>query len=249
MEWRDEAVIIGLRRHGETSVIVEAMTRAHGRHLGLVRGGRSRRYAAMLQPGNSVEVIWRARLDEHLGQYQIEPMALRAARFIDSAAALYALSTVAAHLRLLPEREVHEPLYEALLVLLDHLTEARTVCALIARFERALLSDLGFGLDLDACAATGETDDLIWVSPKSGRAVSRAAGAPYAGRLLTLPGFLREGAGEAALTAACLGDAFRLTGYFLERHVLEPRGLALPDQRAQLLALAGEVTSAGAVPI
>jgi len=249
MEWRDEGVIIGVRRHGETSVIVEAMTRGHGRHLGLVRGGRGRRYAPMLQPGNSVELLWRARLDEHLGLYQIEALALRAARFIDSPAALYALNTIGAHLRLLPERDAHEPLYEALLVLIDHLAEPATACALLARFERTLLAELGFGLDRERCAATETDVDLIYVSPRSGRAVSRQAGAPYADRLLALPSFLRQHGPGAGMTPACLADAFRLTGYFLERHVLEPRGLAMPLQRASLLHLANQYTSASAIPI
>ena len=229
MEWRDEAVIIGLKRHGETSVILEAMTRGHGRHLGMVRGGRSRRQAPVMQPGNSVDLIWRARLDEHLGVYAVEATTLRAARLIDSAAALYAL---------LSERDPHEALYEALLIILDHLADALTVGALLARFERALLAELGFGLDLDACAATGATQDLVWVSPKSGRAVSRAAGAPYAERLLPLPGFLRDGDGGSP-QAGDIAAALRLTGYFLERHVIAPRGLAMPDARAGLIALLG----------
>ncbi|MCA0424080.1 MAG: DNA repair protein RecO [Proteobacteria bacterium] len=237
MEWQDEGVVIGLKRHGESSVIMEAMTRAHGRHLGLVRGGRSRRHAATLQPGNSVSLTWRARLEDHLGTYEVEPLILRAAGFIDSAAALYALATVSAHLRLLPERDVHLGLYEALLVLVDHLSEPRTIGVLLARFERALLDDLGFGLDLDRCAATGAAEDLVWVSPKSGRAVSAAAGAPYADRLLPLPAFLR---GEGTFVPpGAIDHALRLTGFFLERHVLHPRGLAMPDQRAVLLALAG----------
>lgn len=238
MEWQDEAVIIGLKRHGETSVILEAMTPGHGRHLGLVRGGRSRRQAPVLQPGNSVQLTWRARLDEHLGLYAVEPTMLRAARFIDSAAALYALNTVTAHLRLLPERDPHATLYAALLVILEHIADAPTVGALLARFELALLSELGFGLDLDACAATGTTEELIWVSPKSGRAVSRGAGAPYAERLLPLPGFLRDDAG-AMPDAAAIRQGLALTGYFLERHVVEPRGLAMPEARGSLIGLVG----------
>lgn len=238
MEWRDEAVIIGIKRHGETSVILEAMTRGHGRHLGLVRGGRSRRQAPVMQPGNSVDLVWRARLDEHLGLYAVEPTQLRAARFIDTAAALYALNTVTAHLRLLPERDPHAQLYDALLVILDHVADPATVGALLARFELALLSELGFGLDLDACAATGSTQELVWVSPRSGRAVSRDAGAPYADRLLALPGFLHEG-GEAAPTAADIAAALRLTGYFLARHVVEPRGLSMPEARGSLIGLLG----------
>lgn len=239
MEWRDEGVIIGLKKHGESSVILEAMTRAHGRHLGLVRGGRSRRHAAALQPGNSVALTWHARLEDHLGMYEVEPTSLRAARFIDSAAALYALSIVSTHLRLLAEREVHEDLYEALLVLIDHLTVPRTIAALLARFELALLGELGFGLDLDACAATGTTQDLIYVSPKSGRAVCATAGAPYADRLLPLPAFLRIGEGTDVPPGA-LQQGLKLTGYFLERRVLEPRGLIMPNQRTALIVLAGE---------
>lgn len=236
MEWRDEGIIIGLRRHGEASLILEAMTRAHGRHMGLVRGGRSRRQAPLLQPGNAVELTWRARLDEHLGTYAVEVTQARAAGFLGSAAALYALDTVSAHLRLLPERDPHEPLYEALDVIIAHLDTPATACALIARFEVALLADLGFGLDLGACAATGGTQDLVYVSPKSGRAVSRSAGEPYRDRLLALPDFLKADA--AGRGTASLADAFRLTGHFLERHVLQPRGLPMPESRAALLALA-----------
>ena len=239
MEWRDEGVIIGLKKYGETSVILEAMTRAHGRHLGIVRGGRSRRHAAMLQPGNSVDLVWRARLDGHLGMYQVEATRMRAAGVIDSAAALYALGTVACHLRLLPERDAHEELYDALLVLLDHLSDARTACALLARFERALLGDLGFGLDFACCAATGTTDDLVYVSPKTGRAVCRTAGEPYRDRLLPLPGFMRGERATEPMPTGAIADALHLTGYFLTRHVFEPRGLAMPDQRAHLLVLSG----------
>ena len=240
MEWRDEGVIIGLKKHGETSVILEAMTRAHGRHLGMVRGGRGRRHAPMLQPGNSVDLVWRARLDGHLGMYQVEATTMRAAGVIDSAAALYALGTVAAHLRLLPERDPHEELYDALLVLLDHMSDPRTVCALLARFERALLGDLGFGLDFDCCAATGSRDDLVYVSPRTGRAVSRAAGEPYRDRMLPLPAFMLDRRAEGPIPPRAISEALRLTEYFLSRHVLQPRGLAMPDQRAALLLLSGE---------
>ena len=237
MEWRDDGIIIGLRRHGEANVILEAMTRAHGRHLGLVRGGRGRRQAPLLQPGNAVDLTWRARLDEHLGTYAVEVTQVRAARFLGSAAALYALNTVAEHLRLLPERDPHGPLFEALDVIIAHLDEPATACALIARFELALLGDLGFGLDLETCAATGNNEDLVFVSPKSGRAVSRVAGEPYADRLLPLPCFLKPRAASQQC-APQLAEAFRLTGYFLERHVLQPRGLAMPESRAALLTLA-----------
>ncbi len=135
MEWRDEAVILGTRRHGETSAILEVMSRAHGRHLGLVRGGRSRRRLPVLQPGNHVEIVWRARLDEHLGTFQVEPLTLHAGRLFDSAVAVYGLQTLAAHLRLLPERDPHAALFETLLVMLDHLEDPAAAAELVVRFE------------------------------------------------------------------------------------------------------------------
>ena len=237
MEWRDEGIILGMKRFGETSVILEAMTRSHGRHLGIVRGGRGRRLAPVLQPGNSVDLVWRARLDEHLGMYVVEPTMLRAAGMMESAGALHALNTVTTHLRLLPERDPHEPLFEAFQIILAHVSELTTACALIARLELALLGDLGFGLDLEECAATGTTQELIYVSPKSARAVCRSAGEPYKDRLLPLPDFMKDFRPDGSVTPTALLDAFRLTGFFLERNVLGPRGLSMPDQRASLLAL------------
>ena len=228
MEWRDEGIILGTRRHGETSAILEVMTRGHGRHLGMVRGGRSRRMQPILQPGNRVEVTWRARLDEHLGLYQVEPVELCAARLFDSACAVFGLQTLVGHLRLLPERDPHGVLYEMFLLLLEHLDEPASAGELVVRFELLVLDELGFGLDLERCAATGTRDDLVYVSPKSGRAVSRAAGMPWADRMLALPGFLRRGSGVRADPAA-LEEAFRLTGFFFARHVYEPRGMA-PDE-------------------
>ncbi len=233
MEWKDEGVILGVRRHGETSVIVEIMTREHGRHMGLVRGGRSARWRAVLQPGNSVHLTWRARLDEHLGVFTCEPENLRAAMLMESATGLYGLQLMAAHLRLLPERDPHEALYRAGLVILDHLDEPDRAAALMTRFELALLEELGFGLDLSACAATGAKLELIWVSPKSGRAVSRAAGEPWADQLLALPPFMqnqRMGSG-ISVDAQAAGQGFALTRFFLDRHVLGPRGVKPPEAR------------------
>lgn len=224
MQWTDEAIFLGARRHGETSIIAEVMTRARGRHLGMVRGGRSRTMQPVLQPGNRVEVTWRARLDEHLGEFRVEPVTLRAARLMESATAVYGVQALAALLRLLPEREPHPHLFDALDVILDHLEEPATAGELFIRFELEVLNDLGFGLDLDQCAATGRRDDLAFVSPKTGRAVCREAGSPWADRMLALPGFLNPGATKAA-NGESLAEAFRLTGFFLNRHVYEPRGL------------------------
>ncbi len=237
MQWSDEGIIIGTRRHGETSLIVELMTPAHGRHLGLVRGGRSRRQQPILQPGNSVNATWRARLDEHLGTYTVEPTHQRAARLIESAVGLYGIQMLGGLLRLLPERDPHPRLYEGLAAVLDWFGEPLIAGALIARFELGLLDDLGFGLDLERCAATGSNDDLAFVSPKSGRAVSRSAGEPYAARMLKLPRFLLEPASAAPADSEALAQAFALTGYFLARHVFEPRGIEPPEARERFIAL------------
>lgn len=230
MEWRDEGIILGLRKHGETSVIAEVMTKAHGRHLGIVRGGRSKRLQPVLQPGNSVDLVWRARLDEHLGQYQIELLNARAGRLMESAIGVHGVQAMAALLRLLPERDSHPRLHDAFAIILDSLDTPAEAGALYVRFELAVLEDLGFGLDLTACAATGARTDLVYVSPKSGRAVSAAAGAPWADRMLALPAFLPDRT-QACTSAETLGQAFRLTGYFLGRHVFEPRGVEPPISR------------------
>jgi DNA repair protein RecO (recombination protein O) len=236
MQWVDEAIVLGVKRHGEASAILEVMTRAHGRHLGLVRGAAGARLRPVLQPGNRVSVTWRARLDEHLGHYQVEGLDLAAARFLDAAHALYGLMHIAALCRLLPERDPHPQIHASLDQVLGALTDARLAGTRMARFELQLLSELGFGLDLDSCAATGSTAELVYVSPKSGRAVSRAAGHPWHDRLLRLPAFLGEPTPEKAPSAADLADAFAMTGFFLTRYVLEPRGLAMPEARASFVS-------------
>jgi DNA repair protein RecO (recombination protein O) len=234
MQWTDEGIVIGVKRHGEASAILELMTREHGRHLGLVRGGFGSRLKPVLQPGNSVNAAWRARLDEHLGNYTIEGLHLRAASYFSTPHAIYGVTHLAALMRLLPERDPHAGLYEALDDILGHLDDAGVAAPMVVRFELQLLSELGFGLDLDRCAATGATGDLIYVSPKSGRAVSRAAGEPWADKMLRLPVFLRETGAVAA--GSDVADGFALTGYFLTRHALEPRGLMLGDERAHFIA-------------
>ena len=244
MEWRDEGLVIGLRRLGESSSVLEAMTRGHGRHLGLVRGARSPRYAAALQPGNTLGLVWRARIDEHLGAFAVEPLNLRAGRFLASAAALAALGVIGALLRLLPERDPHEELYDGLVALVEGLDDPRATPAALARFEAQMLEACGFALDLSACAATGATEDLVYVSPKSARAVSRAAGEPYRDRLLPLPAFLRDD--TAAAGPDEIAAAFRLTGFFLERELFGPRGQKLPDAREAFLAAIRRAGPAGA---
>ena len=234
MQWTDEGIVLGVRRHGEANAVLELMTRAHGRHLGLVRGGFGSRLKPILQVGNGVSATWRARLDEHLGTYTVEGINLRAANFFASAHAIYGVGHLAALMRLLPERDPHEVLHDALTAILDRLDDAGVAAPMVARFELQLLSELGFGLDLAQCASTGDTAELIYVSPKSGRAVSRTAGAPYADKMLRLPAFL--GAPDAVPAGRDLADGFALTGLFLSRYVLEPRGLALADERAHFIA-------------
>ena len=228
MEWTSEALLIGVRRHGESSVIAEAMVAGRGRHLGLVRSGRSRRLSPVLQPGNTIQLTWRARLEDQLGMFSVELLQARAAALIEDRTRLYLSQTVCELLRLLPERDPHDRLLGMAVRLIDSAPSG----ADLARFELALLDDLGFGLDLSSCAATGVTEDLTHVSPKSGRAVSRVAAQPYLDRLLPLPSFL-TGRGNASPHA--VGDALRLTGHFLESQVWGPGKLAPPPMRELLL--------------
>ncbi|MFC5067959.1 DNA repair protein RecO [Flaviflagellibacter deserti] len=241
MHWTDEGVILSARPHGESSVIVELLTRDHGRHLGLVRGGRSRTQRPVLQPGNLVRAEWRARLDEHLGNFALEGLTLRAARLMEARASVFGLSWLSSLTRLLPERDPHPAVFETLGLVLDHLEDNEIAPALLIRFELAMLSELGFGLDLSSCAATGTSADLVWVSPKSGRAVSAMAGAPYADRLLKLPDFLVGSGGNAAPDDKDIDAGFQLTGFFLSRDVYEPRGIPVPDVRAAYIAAAAMV--------
>ncbi len=233
MDWTDEGIILGVRPHGETASVVELLTRDHGRHLGLVHGGRSRRLRPVLQPGNHVEVTWKGRLAEHLGHMAIETRRAYAAEVMDHPMALAGLATLTTLARLLAERDPHPSLYEVSLFVLGFLDELEVWPALLVRWELALLEELGFGLDLTACAATGGNDDLIYVSPKSGRAVSASAGEPYHDRLLALPAFLR-GRSQGNVSQSDLAAGFALTGHFLETRILAPRGESLPEVRGRL---------------
>jgi DNA repair protein RecO (recombination protein O) len=234
MQWTDEGIVLSVKPHGETAAIVDLWTRAHGRHLGLVHGGRSRRLRPLLQAGNHVDATWKARLADQLGHMNIEMRRAFAAEAMDDATALAALSTITTLTHLLPERDPHPNLYEITLFVLGFLNDATVWPALLVRWEMALLDELGFGLDLSQCAATGANDQLIYVSPKSGRAVSASAGEPYRDKLLPLPQFLTKQR-SALVTDADVRLGFALTGHFLETRVLLPRGQSLPQSRARLL--------------
>jgi DNA repair protein RecO (recombination protein O) len=245
MQWIDDGIVLGAREHGENSVVLELLTREHGRHLGLVRGGRGRRLSPILQSGNTLRATWHARLDEHLGQYQVEPLMLRAGRFLGSASALHGLNYMGSLMRLLPEREPHPGLHDALGIALDHLDAPQVAAALIARIELQLLTELGFGLDLESCAVTGATQELTHVSPRSGRAVSARVAEAYRDRLLPLPAFLRNGFVGDGLESSEVLACFALTGHFLTRNVLEPRGLAPLLARDAFIASIGSVANPG----
>lgn len=236
MEWRDYGILLSMRRHGESSAIIDVFTEEHGRHAGVVRGGASRRMAPVLQPGAQLDVTWRARLEDHLGSYHAEPLRSRAAAALSGRLALAGLNAVTALLAFcLPEREPHPDLYvrsERLLDLLEH--EDLWPLAYL-QWELALLEEVGFGLDLSACAVTGRLAGLAFVSPKTGRAVSREGAGEWADRLLPLPPVLL-GQGDAGDTEIL--QALRTTGYFLETHLAPSLGShPLPEARGRLMDL------------
>ena len=234
IEWQDEGAILAARPFGETGMIVEVFTAAHGRHAGVVRGGASRKIAPSLQPGAQVALTWKARLDDHLGSFTVEPQRSRAAAAMGDRLALAGLNAVSALLvQVLPEREAHAPLYARTVALLDLLGQGEVWPLAYLRWEQALLEEMGFGLDLSRCAVTGARDDLIYVSPKSGRAVSRAGAGEWADRLLPLPPVL---AGQGDASNAEIIRALGTTGYFLEHRLIGGLGdQPLPAARARLL--------------
>ena len=236
MNWSDEGIILSVRAQGETAAVAEIFTRTHGRHLGLVHGGRSRRLRPILQIGNHVDVTWKARLSENLGHLGLELRRGYAAEAMPSPIALAGLSSLVTLARLLPERDPHANLYEVTLFVLGFLDDPSVWPALMVRWELALLDELGFGLDLSRCAATGSNDALIYVSPKTGRAVSASAGEPYRDRLLALPPFLRGERGSH-VRPDDLAAGFALTGHFLAAHVFAPRDLDIPEGRTRMIDL------------
>lgn len=232
MEWRDQGILLSTRRHGETSAIIEMFTPEQGRHLGVVRGGTSRKIAPILQPGAQLDVAWRARLEDHIGSFTVEPVRSRAAAAMGDRLTLAGLNAVTALLSFcLPEREPHPPLYARTEALLDLLGQGELWPLAYLKWELALLEEMGYGLDLTVCAVTGATEGLLYVSPKSGRAVSKDGAGEWADRLLPLPDVLR-GLGEAPDAEIALG--FKTTGHFLNAHLARDLGdKPLPEARAR----------------
>ncbi|MEZ5673757.1 DNA replication and repair protein RecO [Thalassovita litoralis] len=234
MEWRDQGILLGVRRHGETSAILEVFTEGHGRHVGVMRGATSRKIAPVLQPGAQLDLTWRARLDDHIGSYTVEPLRSRSVMAMADRLSLAGLNAVAALLMfLLPEREVHWSLYRRTEALLDILDEVQVWPLAYLKWEMALLEELGFGLDLRKCAVTGSRDDLIYVSPRTGRAVSRQGAGDWADRLLPLP-LCMLGQGGASDTE--IADGLRTTGYFLMNRLAPELGhKPLPEARQRFM--------------
>lgn len=234
MEWRDQGILLSTRRHGETSAIIEVFTPEHGRHAGVVRGGTSRKIAPILQPGAQLDVTWRARLEDHIGSFHVEPVRSRAAVAMGDRMALAGLNAVTALLAFcLPEREPHPPLYARSEQLLDLLEQGDLWPLAYLRWEVSLLEEMGYALELDKCAVTGTQEDLVFVSPKSGRAVSKGAAGDWADRLLPLPDVLR-GRGQAGNGEIAQGLV--TTGYFLSAHLAQDLGnKPLPEARARFI--------------
>lgn len=234
MDWRDEGILLSMRTHGETSAIIEVLTAAHGRHMGVVRGGASRKMAATLQPGTGLVLEWRARLDDHIGSFAVEPVRSRAHLLADRLALAGLMAVCALLHEALPEREPHPALWQRTIALMDRLGGEGWTSDYV-RWELCLLEEIGFGLDLTACAVTGATEGLAYVSPKSGRAVTAKGAGEWADRLLPLPEGL---AGEGALPPEAVLMGLRLAGFFLDRElrpVLHDR--PLPEARSRLVDL------------
>jgi DNA repair protein RecO (recombination protein O) len=236
MEWRDQGTVLTVRRHGETSAIIDVLTPTHGRYAGVVRGGTSRKLAPILQPGAELSLTWRARLEQHLGSFSVEPIRTRAALVLDDRLALAGLNAITALLSFcLPEREPHPSIYTRSTVLLDLLSTTDAWPLAYLRWEADLLEEMGFGMDLRRCAVTGSFDDLIYVSPKSGRAVSRAGAGEWASRMLPLPQCLL---GQSIVTDEDITQGLITTGYFLENRLATNLGdRKLPAARQRLIDL------------
>ncbi len=247
MDFTDDGIVLSARAHGETAAVAEIFTPHHGKWAGLVYGGQGRTMRPILQPGNGVKAIWKGRLDESLGFFTLELTQARAGALMQdrlSLAGLTAACAVAA--ATLPEREAHGRAWHTMRILLDHLGDIEIWPALMARWELGLLAELGFGLTLDRCAATGASENLVYVSPKSASAVSAEAGEPYKDRMLPLPAFLRDSAAEASLADAL--DGLKTTAHFIETRVLHAANQDLPESRRRVAELLRDLPSSPSPP-
>ena len=233
--WEDDGVVLSVRRFGEHDAICTLLTATHGRTAGMVKGGSGKRARGLLQAGNHVRATWRARLDSQLGVYTLESIRAFSAEALDSPMALAGVAALCAMAEAaLPEREPHDEVYRQGIHLLEHIGAAGWDAHYVL-WELAVLRDMGYGLDLSSCAATGATDGLDYVSPRSGRAVSRAAAGPYLTQVLALPPFLRDDQASLTATPAEIAQGLRLTGHFFDLHVFAPHGQKAPAARQRFL--------------
>ena len=236
MEFTDDGIILSARSHGETAAVAEIFTPHHGKWAGLVYGGQGRTQRPVLQPGNSVRATWKGRLNESLGHFALELTHARAGELMHDRLSLAGLTAACSIAEAtLPEREAHPRAYHTMRILLDHLEDVDIWPALMARWELGLLAELGFGLTLDRCAATGASDNLVYVSPKSASAVSAEAGEPYKDRMLPLPAFLRDASAETGMAEAL--DGLKTTGHFIETRILHLANKELPEARRRVVEL------------
>jgi len=234
MDWAGVGYILSVKKHGETSAIIDVLTRDNGRHAGLVRGGVGRKLRPVLQPGNKVQLEWRARLSQHLGSFTVEALSARSAEIMDDRLSLAGLNSLCAIAReTLPEREAHPQVYDAFEVLLANLHDPDIWPALYVQWEAGLLKAMGYGLDLTTCAATGSNDNLSHVSPNSGRAVSASAAEPYLDKLFPLPMFMT---GQPFVTPEDVTNGLNLTGHFLETRVQWSVNKPMPESRGRMVA-------------
>ncbi|MDE3016172.1 MAG: DNA repair protein RecO [Pseudomonadota bacterium] len=252
MHWNDTAIVLSARKHGETSAIARVFTHERGVYAGVIRGIHSKANRGIVQPGNIVNAGWQARLSEHIGTFKCELLEANAAHLMQDATRLAALSSICTLIEsALPERHPYPKMYGALQAFLATLRDSDDWPEACVKLELSLLAEAGFGLDLSRCAATGATENLIYVSPKSGRAVSRDAGEPYKEKLLKLPGFLlakhsvqsplpRSGEGTVRASTAEILAGLRLTGYFLDHWLLSPHHRKLPAARGRLMEMMRE---------
>ena len=232
VEWRDEGILLAVSKHAENAAIVEIFTQSHGRHSGVVRGGAGRRQASTLQVGSQVEVVWRARLEEHIGSFKVEPLRSRAAQVMGDPLTLSGLTSAIGLLSFsLPEREAHTSLYQSSVNLLDLMCTTESWPLAYLQWELRLLEMLGFGLDLNSCAVSGATENLLYVSPKSGRAVAAQHTGRWKNQLLPLVPCMIEDSEAGNLEIA---QGLKTTGYFFEKWLapsLGSRPLPLARQR------------------
>lgn len=233
-EFEDDAYVLSARSFGESGAIVEMLTAGHGKWAAHVAGGGSRKMKPFMQAGARVRLRYRARVADQLGAATLEPEGEGPSALFDDPLALAGLASAAAVVAgALPEREPHDGVFFAFDALVRALLHSDIWPAVMVRFEAGLLEDMGFGLDLSRCTVTGAVDDLVWVSPRTGRAVSAAAGEPYRGRLLALPPFLLSAQGR--LGPGDIADGLTLTGRFLQDFVFGPLNRPLPPARIWLI--------------